>query len=266
MEGKLFVYLLALAGIIGVTYFVYFTNEVDEAQAELTQLTANIENHREAVKNNASLLEMKKEVAAWLKATAVVEAEIAKLRKQLSAVQEEEQALALQFSTVILRNRNQTVGMTFPELKLANGLVLRNARIQNVEDDGLRVQHSTGLMKIGHSDLPEDLKDRLRYPDASKGFIPGATAKIKAGTAAKAAPRNSGFANTSVSDNARLGGLSSDSTGSQKSKPPGRPVNTTQGDPNLWKSVTRQGLGRAYIPGQGWLEVGPNGPIPGTGR
>jgi hypothetical protein len=38
------------------------------------------------------------------------------------------------------------------------------------------------------------------------------------------------------------------------------------GDPALWKSVQRTSVGRAYIPGQGWLRIGPNGPIPGSAR
>lgn len=31
-------------------------------------------------------------------------------------------------------------------------------------------------------------------------------------------------------------------------------------------SVTREEVGLADIPGQGWLQVGPNGPIPKAGR
>jgi hypothetical protein len=39
-----------------------------------------------------------------------------------------------------------------------------------------------------------------------------------------------------------------------------------EGDPALWKSVERTSIGRAYIPGQGWLKVGADGPIPGSAR
>ncbi|HYF34218.1 MAG TPA: hypothetical protein VD994_02920, partial [Prosthecobacter sp.] len=34
-----------------------------------------------------------------------------------------------------------------------------------------------------------------------------------------------------------------------------------QGDPGLWPLVTKKSLGRAFIPGKGWLQIGPRGPI-----
>jgi len=42
--------------------------------------------------------------------------------------------------------------------------------------------------------------------------------------------------------------------------PPSAP-NPALGDPNLRSKVTRTSLGKAFVPGMGWLPIGPNGPI-----
>jgi hypothetical protein len=39
------------------------------------------------------------------------------------------------------------------------------------------------------------------------------------------------------------------------------PADPSLGDPNLWPMVTQKSLGRVFIPGKGWLHVGPRGPI-----
>jgi TPR repeat protein len=46
-----------------------------------------------------------------------------------------------------------------------------------------------------------------------------------------------------------------------KNQEPAMPFNPDLGDPALKSQVTKESLGRVFIPGKGWLAVGPNGPI-----
>jgi hypothetical protein len=46
-----------------------------------------------------------------------------------------------------------------------------------------------------------------------------------------------------------------------QSQEPAMASNPYLGEPSLKSQVTRESLGRVFIPGKGWLSVGPNGPI-----
>lgn len=49
------------------------------------------------------------------------------------------------------------------DITLANGSVLKNAKITRVDPDGLRIMHQDGIAKVPHESLPPELKAKYNF-------------------------------------------------------------------------------------------------------
>lgn len=285
MDGKIFVYLVCLAGIIGLIVFVNFSNAIDEGTQQLALTQQQVDSMSGTIRSQKELLELRKEVTALLTVCNIMTRDVDAIRNEIRVLRESETSLRRAFEQAVIQVRTDTIGKVFPTVPLANGVTLKNARVQSFDADILTILHSEGVSKIPAESLPPDLQDRLRfgikpgnsaatYQQPSERYSASSLSTGSFTSTANSAP----VVNTSVSDGllrmmAQQGGSteSSDKKDGKDKKTKGttrsnKAVVSETGDAGLWKSVTRESLGRAYIPGQGWLEVGPNGPIPGTGR
>lgn len=162
MEAKFFAYLLVILAIIGLTYGIYYTQEVDDLTRDVTALERQAEGISRQIQNQQQQLGLRREVAALLGANEAKETEQQALRVEIEALKDEQPAMAEEMAQVVVKVRKASVGMAFPELTLAKGGPLKDVRIQRVEEDVVTFQHSLGITRARRDELPPDLKDRLR--------------------------------------------------------------------------------------------------------
>lgn len=282
MDGKIITYAILLLAIIGgVTGFLY-TTDVDEAQKDFILTQQQLGQTEESVKQARISYEQRKEATAIITVAHIINRENEALRTEIRTLKQKREELAKAFRGTIQRVREDSVGLVLPEIPLTTGSTLKNAKLQAVDDQLTVIQHSEGVSKVPTSTLPAALLDRFRF-----GFMPGTTSstinlisdpdssplqKPPAGAASKSHESSSSTLRSSTSD--ALVRMAMESPNEPAKKNP-VPAGTTyidpkimeiEGNPALWQSVERQSIGRAYIPGQGWLKIGPKGPIPGSGR
>ncbi len=259
---------------------IFYTTDVDEAQKEFILAQQQMGQIEDSVKKEQISFAHRKEAAAIITAAHIIERDNNLLREEARKIKDNRDNLAKAFTSTIQRVREESIGMIIPEIPLATGNTLKNAKLQAVDENLTVIQHSEGVSKVPTTTLPASLLDRFRfgYVPGGAGTAPTEEIEIKESETPRKDPKTSmnftppSTANmrTSASDSlVRLGEggpaeVKKKSTTS-KSRPDSR-LSATEGDPALWKSVQRHSIGRAYVPGQGWLKIGPRGPIPGSGR
>lgn len=271
MDAKIIVYGICLVLIAAGASLWSYTMGIDDAEKELALARHQLAAAQDGVRNAQGWIHARKEALALITAGGILEKENQVLRDQVGGLRQKLNELSGLIGTTIQRGRDQILGEVIPELSLSNGVVLRQVRIQSADPELTVLLHSGGVSKVSTAILPSDMLDRFRF-----GTVPGQVGGAASTTDASfsggpsAAPIKTG---TSASDSlVRLGmgdGTSMKVAGRKKPVPvaPRDPERIKrEGDPALWKSVERTSIGRAYIPGQGWLRVGADGPIPGSAR
>lgn len=275
MDGKIIVYAIALLALLGGVTGYYYTVDVDESQKELILTQQELGNIEESIKGAQKLTDLRKETAALITAAHIIESENEAIRKEAKKAENARDNVARAFVSAIQKVREETVGMTFPNILLSNGTSLKNAKIQDVSENLTVIQHSEGVSKIPTETLSPEVLDRLRF-----GFVPGGAGNAsiespsdytpnKKLNQSSFTPRNKEIRSDASDSIVRLGNNGEFSPPPQKNKATiGHNATDVKinGDPALWQNVERHSIGRAYVPGQGWLKIGSKGPIPGSGR
>ena len=275
MDGKIIAYLVFLFGIFGVIFGVYYTMDIDDVTKEMSLAQQQVNSMDTSISSEKNILEWRRELAAMLKVTEIMSNEQDAIRSELRGLQQRETELGRTFLLAIQRVREEAIGTVLDTIPLNNGVILKAARIQNIDEDIMTVLHSEGVSKVPTENLPSELKDRFRF--GSGAGAAGATNQSNGSLPAFETPSYRTGPKYSVSDRVASTGSSiysvtadpgaankkvaaANARASEKGDP------SVEGNPALWKSVTRHSLNRAYIPGQGWLEVGTKGPISDTAR
>ncbi|MBV6500475.1 MAG: hypothetical protein CJBNEKGG_02954 [Prosthecobacter sp.] len=272
MDGKIIVYGICLVIIVAGASLWSYTMEIDDAEKELALARHQLVAAQDGVRNAQGWIHARKEALALITAGGILEKENQVLRDQVGVLRQRLNEVNGLFGTAIQRGRDLIIGAVIPEVALSNGVVLRQVRVQSADPELAVLLHSGGVSKVSTAILPADMLDRFRFgtfPGQVGGEAPVMEPSFSGGPP-PAAPIKPG---TSASDSlVRLGmdgNVSSKDAGRKKALPaaPRDPERIKrEGDPALWKSVERTSIGRAYIPGQGWLRVGADGPIPGSAR
>ncbi len=277
MDAKIFVYGFCLVAIIAGTSFWAYTMEIDEAQKEVFEAKQQTAVIAESINLAKAWLVARKEAAALIAAARIIEQDNLKLAAEIETIKRDRTNLANTFLSSIQRAREEFIGVLIPEVILVTGTTFRQARIQSIDSEITIFQHSEGVSKVPSTTLPKSLLERFKF-----GFSPGgvtANALVieerieTAPFGSSVRPPPTANISTSASDSvARIGMNDEIATIAERKKKTARPTARdperikTHGDPALWRNVERSSIGRAYIPGQGWLKVGPDGPIPGSAR
>ena len=276
MDGKITVYALSLIALMSGVAGFYYTVDVDEAQKEFILTQQELGNIHETIKGAQKLTEIRKEAAALITAAHIIESENEAIRKEATTLSDSRDNEARAFISAIQKVRDATIGMIFPIISLNNGTFLYSAKIQAVDENLTVIQHSEGVSKIGTEILSSELQDRLRF-----GFIPGGAGSAthesstefnpyKKSSQSSYTPRTQDIRSDTSDSLVRSGMVQNQNKSanpkSQASIYSNRNDAKTNGDPSLWNGVERYSIGRAYVPGQGWLKIGSKGPIPGSAR
>jgi len=271
MDAKIIVYGFCLVAIISGSFFWRYAMEIDDVQKDVELAREHLSQVEGGIKQTQAWLAARKEAAALIMAAGVLERVNEPLRAEVQALQQKRMDVAKLFLASIERAREDTAGLVLPELTMATGTTFKEVRILSVDSEIATLHHTGGVSKVPTTILPSNLLDRLRF-----GYNP---AGLGVGPSTYESPTSTPFAATSgittstmstaASDSlVRLGMNSGSSNDSKKKAGLSRPRDPNrikiEGDPALWKSVQRTSIGRAYIPGQGWLKIGADGPIPGS--
>lgn len=169
MDGKIVVYFILAVGLLGLSYGVYHTTEVDEASKELAMAVQQVGTLETHVKNQTEYLELRREVAALMTVVDIMQKEIDTLRGDITNCRNDEVAARKDFEQAILKSRQDATGLVLTEAELPSGLRLRNARVQKVDGDVTTILHSEGISKLTPDMLPKELQDRFRFGDLTGG-------------------------------------------------------------------------------------------------
>mgnify|MGYP001627153564 CR=1 FL=1 len=234
-------------------YGVHYTTQVDLVRGEHRDLLAQAAEMTKALQASRELLEQYQELAPYVIAAAQAQADVDAARERLANLKGEVEQAQNLFAILVRRARNEAPGTTYSELILRNGRTLRNAKIMRIDGSTLTVAHDGGVTSLSADELADELRLRFGYSFNLPPHLFPADAQL-----VKSRP---------------IPEVLIPAPGSTPATPSNRQPATSfranryrDGDPALWPGVTRQQLGRAYIPGQGWLKVGPRGPIPNAPR
>jgi hypothetical protein len=275
MNANITVYAFCLLLVIAGSSFWSYTMKIDDAEKERALAAQQLAASGEAVKQAKAWLAARREALALITAAGILEQKNEALRTEVAIHRQKRLEIAKNFISAIERGRSDFLGTMIHDLALANGVRLRQARIQAADSETAVLVHSGGITKVSTALLPEVILDRFRF-----GYLPGGVSTSASASSpetahtihATSALQTSKLGTTASDSLARLG-MDSNVAAIQKNKKAKAALQSSdperikiEGDPALWKSVKRTSIGRAYVPGQGWLKIGVNGPIPGTGR
>ncbi len=168
MDAKIIVYGSCLVAIFCGATFWSFTMEIDEVQKDVFSARQQLAVTEESLKKAKAWLAARKEAAALVLAAAIIEKQNETLRNEISTILAQRSDVSKVYTSSIERARNELVGTTLPEVKLASGTKFTNAKIQSLDSEITVIHHSGGVSKVPTADLPPEIKDRLRF-----GFNPG---------------------------------------------------------------------------------------------
>jgi hypothetical protein len=242
-----------IAAVFLTFYGVHYTTQVDIVRGEHRELTSQVAEMTKAVQASRDLLVQHQELAPYLVAAAQAQTEVDAARDRLAGIKGEIERAQSLFAVLVRRARTEAPGTSIPDMRLRSGQLLRNAKIMRIDGGTLTIAHDGGVTSLTDDQLSDDLRLRFGYSfNLPNHLFPADTQVVKS----RAIPEV-------------VIPAPSSSTESKSARQPATHSGTNRyrdGDPALWNGVTRQELGRAYIPGQGWLKVGPRGPIPKSSR
>jgi len=271
MDGKLIVFIISLLLIGGAITGLFYSMDVDEAQKGLVLAQQQLGQMEAAARTAQKSLSSRKEALARITAAHIIQGENNAVKEEIQGIKDEQESISKAFLATIKRVREDSVGIIIDEIILTTGNKLKKARIQGIDQNITVIQHVEGVSKIPTDTLPASLLDRFRF-----GYQPGGVGSMEVEAAQPAPsrsepskPSSSKKIDTTASDSLVRMGAGGNTNAPQKKQTTTlieTPNVAIEGDPSLWRSVTRSDIGRAHIPGQGWLKIGSKGPIPGSGH
>lgn len=163
MNGKILIYLLGIAGFFGLAYGVNQTLDVDELRADARSLAADLKSAEANLESRRRNLEQLRDQLALQAAVAELKGEVEALQKRVAEAKSAQAGIEKSYVESVQRVRANSEGLKLSEVQLAGGKVLRLAKIQKIESDGVTFAHVEGILRVTPDELPADLKARLGY-------------------------------------------------------------------------------------------------------
>lgn len=163
MNGRVIGYLLAFVIVALATFAWQQARQDKQARVQLALLKTQAEIVARHVEQAERLKRERAEIAGLEEEIAAQEVRVRGLRQDMERLRGSHASLLQDFERDISAVRAASVGMVLGDLVLPAGVSLRECRIQRVEDSGLLVGHALGVSKIAHQDVPQKVRDRLRF-------------------------------------------------------------------------------------------------------
>ncbi len=156
---KNFLVLLLFAAGYAAWYFYHQKTEINEglasAQHQISELERATSGKRAEYEAAGKVMAIKAKIAAQ-KAT------LADLQKQIKSLQDAQAATVKEKYDTLAAIRQKFIGQTLP-IKLTSGRDLGQVRIMKMDDAGLSVATTSGVVKIVPNELPLPLKAQFLY-------------------------------------------------------------------------------------------------------
>lgn len=169
MNGGAFLKVLLVLGLLAGGGFVYEHNVVTKLRKEFSDDSDTLKGFQRQLSDRVRELDSVKErtSAAFekVRTNESLSKKKADLTQALSDLGAQQRKAVADFAAVIQRVRAAGVGMEIPELKLASGAVLKNAKIEKVAESEMLVSHAGGVSRLSTKDIPSDLLVRFRFGD-----------------------------------------------------------------------------------------------------
>ena len=154
--------LLLVVGVLGA-YYVKSNldaqaSRVQNARESLASLKATIELKGvqiEAIKKELSALKQQEDLVSSLGGERV------RLENEITGLESNRTSIRAEFVALIKKVRSATIGMEAPNLVLADGRILKGAKIKTVGDIDITILHDQGALRVPFANLPSDLKQRF---------------------------------------------------------------------------------------------------------
>ncbi|MDZ4286581.1 MAG: hypothetical protein U0984_01405 [Prosthecobacter sp.] len=166
MGTKLFLFFIGIVIVIGLMWGLSYSEAVDRLTGDLGSVTRSTELAGRQTQTQQEQLDLRIQANSLLETLKTKTAEKESLGSEVRELEAVEPRLAEAMIQAILKVRESSAGMVFPELVLAKGATLKNARIQRLTEESVTFQHSEGVTVARADDLPAELRDRLRLGEA----------------------------------------------------------------------------------------------------
>ncbi|MGV3664215.1 MAG: hypothetical protein ACO1TE_28845 [Prosthecobacter sp.] len=173
-ESKIWLLLILFGMLIGIGYAAHYLTSVDNANFAMLEQKQRLDSVKEMVETRRKnweklegLATKNRELAAHhevlLKAKEVLETRYRKVTSEIKYAAES-------IKNAVDKARSNGPGTEFGEVTLANGKVLRNAKVRAVEADSVSFIHADGIGSIGLELLPAEIKER--YDLGPEALVP----------------------------------------------------------------------------------------------
>lgn len=179
--------LLFLAAVGGAFYGADCYHKIDKAKTELEELRPELSQTKESLAYSKDAWE--KYAALKIKAdqaaatTAALKQQQETGEQNLKTALSEFTVMAASMNDAANKVRTNEAGLTFPEIKLADGRILTNAKVRKIEETQVSFMHSAGMGTVPASQLPPALLEQF---DLGASSLTGAIDVTAAGLIAKA--------------------------------------------------------------------------------
>ena len=163
--------LLFLAAVGGAFYGVDCYRKIENAKSELADLRPVFIQTQEALAYSKDAWEkyepLKIKAGQAAATTATLKQQQENGETKLKAALEQFTALATAMNEAVNKVRTNETSLSFPEIKLTDGRVLKDAKVRKVEETQVSFMHSAGIGSVPVTQLPPSLLDQLDLGSAS---------------------------------------------------------------------------------------------------
>ncbi len=163
--------LLFLAAVGGAFYGADCYRKIENAKSELTDLRPAVSQTKEALAYSKDAWEKYEALKIKADQAAATTAALKQQREsgenKLKAALEQFTALATATNEAVNKVRTGEASLAFPEIKLTDGRILKDAKVRKVEETQVSFMHSEGIGSVPVAQLPASVLEQLDLGNSS---------------------------------------------------------------------------------------------------
>ncbi|MFN0080730.1 MAG: hypothetical protein ACKVY0_30035 [Prosthecobacter sp.] len=163
-ESKAWVFIFIISLLIGIGYSAHYFSSVDLANAALLESKSKLAGMHEVLFLRRKVWTDIEKAGQKMRDAMGKNEELLKakdiLDKRYRTVDGDLKYVVTSMKTSVEKMRNDASGSELGDITLANGKVLRGAKVRKVEESGISLIHSDGIGTVTLELLPADLKEK----------------------------------------------------------------------------------------------------------
>lgn len=163
--GKFWIAIIFVCIVAGIFTGVHHLDSIDEANAQVSDAKSNLAQIKDALTVRQAEWDRLNALAAQAQAAIAKEAPLIARRDQLQTeirgLESDFKYMVSSIKESVEKVRSTAVGTEFPEVKLSNGKVLKNAKIKKMDLMNISFIHADGFVIATYDELPDDIRERF---------------------------------------------------------------------------------------------------------